>query len=385
MGEDRTWRGTESLRELVAARADPHRDHTALQAAFERANGRIVNSWFAERGACVVVTESGRWPRRRRQVQVLIGNRPAALQVPAFDEAIWRAIWLARLTERGTDRLVTRGSRTVVANLLFTVLVFLLGTLDHVCASCVGSRTTAAERELLATSAAAAGARLDHVETYFDDAEFGAAVRYYLLGLPVGAAVVAGIVAGLFDRAADVTTVGNLMALAAVAGGLGAVASVMFRVTSGQHLAVDAHQGVGVTVVAGAFRTLIGAVSGTALFVLVQAGLLPLDPSGATGQEMFYAGLAFLAGFSERWAQDTILRSTPLTSAPAAGARAPGPDGAAPALPGPALPAQALPAPALPGPVKVRIRPRRGGPHLPHVRRVRVPPGGSDGGGGGAG
>ena len=27
----------------------------------------------------------------------------------------------------------------------------------------------------------------------------------------------------------------------------------------------------------------------------------------------FYAGLAFLAGFSERWAQDTILRSTPVS------------------------------------------------------------------------
>ena len=372
MADGEMWRGTESLRRLVAARGGPREEYVGLEAAFERANGRIVNSWFAESGACVVITDTGRWPRRRRQVLVLIGNRPAALQVPAFDEAIWRAIWLARLTERGTDRLVTRGSRTVVANLLFTVLVFLLGTLDHVCASCAGSRTTSADRELLATAATAAGARLDHVETYFDDAEFGAAVRYYLLGLPVGAAVVAGIVALLFDRTADPTMVGNLLTFAAVAGGLGAVASVMFRVTSGQHLVVDAHQGIAVTVVAGAFRTLIGAVSGTALFVLVQAGLLPLDPSGATGQEMFYAGLAFLAGFSERWAQDTILRSAPLASSqdPAAGARPPG-SGAAAAAP--------------PGPLRVRVRPRRGRPHVPHLRRTHrstAPPAAAVGEGG---
>jgi hypothetical protein len=89
----------------------------------------------------------------------------------------------------------------------------------------------------------------------------------------------------------------------------------MFRVTNGQHLSVDAHQGIAVTVAAGAFRTLIGSVFGVVLFVLVQAGLLPLDPAHASGPAMFYTGLAFLAGFSERWAQDTILRSAPLATA----------------------------------------------------------------------
>ncbi len=50
------------------------------------------------------------------------------------------------------------------------------------------------------------------------------------------------------------------------------------------------------------------------LYVLVQAGLLPLQAPTANGTErtsFFFIGLAFLAGFSERWAQDTIVNSAP--------------------------------------------------------------------------
>jgi hypothetical protein len=100
------WRGTESLRELVEAR-DRKQDHSALRAAFERANGTIVNSWFAERGkACVVITGAGH-RGRRRQVLVLIGNRPAALRVPAFDDAIPprpRTCWPSRRAPAGSER-----------------------------------------------------------------------------------------------------------------------------------------------------------------------------------------------------------------------------------------------------------------------------------------
>ena len=54
----------------------------------------------------------------------------------------------------------------------------------------------------------------------------------------------------------------------------------------------------------GSFRPVIGAVSGIALYFLVQTPLLSIDPEARTLQ--FYAILAFLAGFSERWTQVTL-------------------------------------------------------------------------------
>ena len=69
------------------------------------------------------------------------------------------------------------------------------------------------------------------------------------------------------------------------------------------------------TVLAGALRPIVGAIFGAVLHVLVTGGLLPLampDTAGGQGElNMFFAGLAFLAGFSERWAQDTIVQSIP--------------------------------------------------------------------------
>jgi hypothetical protein len=49
----------------------------------------------------------------------------------------------------------------------------------------------------------------------------------------------------------------------------------------------------------GAFRPLIGAISGVIVYFLVQTSLVPIDESALTFP--FYVVVAFLAGFSERW------------------------------------------------------------------------------------
>ena len=54
---------------------------------------------------------------------------------------------------------------------------------------------------------------------------------------------------------------------------------------------------------------------GIALYVFVTTGLVPFAvPADDLKQQLFFAGLAFLAGFSERWAQDTIVQSAPTRS-----------------------------------------------------------------------
>ena len=49
----------------------------------------------------------------------------------------------------------------------------------------------------------------------------------------------------------------------------------------------------------GAYRPLIGSVSGIVVYFLVQTPLMPLEESALTLP--FFVVVAFLAGFSERW------------------------------------------------------------------------------------
>jgi hypothetical protein len=91
-----------------------------------------------------------------------------------------------------------------------------------------------------------------------------------------------------------------------LAGGFGALVSVMTRM-KGKSLLLDIDTSKRMLTLFGATRILVGAVIGTAICVLVKGGLLPIQVSKSPEFEIFsYMGIAFLAGFGERWAQDML-------------------------------------------------------------------------------
>ena len=95
-----------------------------------------------------------------------------------------------------------------------------------------------------------------------------------------------------------------------IAGGMGALLSVLYGMTSGNlrlhTLFANAESGRGPLVAAGALRPLLGALSGTVVYVLLQSGFIPLKvPDGAAGTHFFIA-IAIVAGFSERWARGVL-------------------------------------------------------------------------------
>ncbi len=96
-------------------------------------------------------------------------------------------------------------------------------------------------------------------------------------------------------------------AIAAPAGALGALVSVLQRMTSGS-LKLDFHAGKRMLTFFGSVRPIIGAVFGMALFALVQGGLLPALGTPRVPLA-FYAVLGFLGGFNERFAQDMLVGS----------------------------------------------------------------------------
>ena len=172
---------------------------------------------------------------------------------------------------------------------------------------------TSAEKTTLANAAKVAMSHLDKLEEYVKRTGVTTAIRYYLIVVAVGVGRV-GTRLFIYMRF-EFAGSSKLFVTTIAAGAIGSVASVMFRITRGQTLSVNIDQGGPVTIINGAFRPLVGAVFGVALYILVQGQLLPLDDPGEVQtriQQFFYAGLAFLAGFSERWAQDTILQSRPL-------------------------------------------------------------------------
>jgi hypothetical protein len=117
-----------------------------------------------------------------------------------------------------------------------------------------------------------------------------------------------------------------------LAGCTGAVVSVMMRITRGT-LTLD-YTMKSMLLPVGVFRPLVGAVFAVAVYVLLSGGLIgAIDvPEDSTSALYFFLALAFIAGFSERFAQDMLsttetdlAKSTRIeaSNAPAASPRSP--------------------------------------------------------------
>jgi hypothetical protein len=70
--------------------------------------------------------------------------------------------------------------------------------------------------------------------------------------------------------------------------------------------------GRGLIWLSGFSRSIVGAIFGLIFYVLINAGLLLLaPPHDIQGRAFFVAAICFAAGFSERRAQDFIMRALP--------------------------------------------------------------------------
>lgn len=150
-------------------------------------------------------------------------------------------------------------------------------------------------------------------EDYFRRASQRRAQLRYLGGMTGGLTIIAGVGVLLSLGLAslpDLDAQAPMFLASLIAGGMGAVLSVLYGMTSGNlklhTLFANAESGMGPLVAAGALRPLLGGLSGIVAFVLLQAGIVPIDvPDGAAGTN-FVIALAILAGFSERWARGIL-------------------------------------------------------------------------------
>jgi hypothetical protein len=145
---------------------------------------------------------------------------------------------------------------------------------------------------------------LKRTEEYYCDAANGQAQMIYFFGMAIVATLLAAfaLLAGYFANVPDVDDRAFFGAI--IAGSLGALVSVVARVNSGRF---DLEYDVGSTYpfFLGGLRPLMGAIFGVAVFFAIDSGLLTL-PKVSDNKFAGIILLAFVAGFSERWAKDTL-------------------------------------------------------------------------------
>jgi hypothetical protein len=124
----------------------------------------------------------------------------------------------------------------------------------------------------------------------------------YIAGAALGAAVIvatAGVIAAVAADSDQTVWLGSI-----AAGAIGALLSVLERLT---RRSLDIRFESDRILLGGVSRPVVGAISGIALFALVDSGIVPLDvPASAAARGLFFAAVAFLGGFSERFAKDVF-------------------------------------------------------------------------------
>lgn len=273
--------------------------HEALR-IFEDEYGQLINAyWCADVESAVALTagkpNSG-WLRRLLSVAPRFHRVSdwATKDEPDIARALHHCDELAiRAGE------VLRGrSRRIAVQLVMTSACHLLSLVDargENSAQAHKASVTAELRELAAIG-----------HSYRQSAN-GDAQLVYFAGMAVGIAALGLLyilAASILDREGveAETIVGCL-----VAGALGAVVSVIARVNSGS-FALDEDVARGYTLFLGSLRPWIGSIFGLLIYFAVTSDFIQIFQVPDDGTEAFYffCVLAFAAGFSERWAQDTL-------------------------------------------------------------------------------
>ena len=202
---------------------------------------------------------------------------------------------------------LTPQPRKICLRMIFGVITTLLGTLDH----------RQLERDTDGLPVKPFGSDPREVETlerelaqakaYYESSAQRQAQLEYLVGmvmflvLAVAGTAAIALTSGLLDEAATVSVLG---------GAAGAVVSVMNRMTGGG-LKVRPEGGKKTIRALGFMRPVIGAVFGAVVYLFLDGGIVQvLSPPDGGANLAFYAGLGFVSGFSERFAQDVIAQAS---------------------------------------------------------------------------
>jgi hypothetical protein len=275
-----------------AVRDDYHRS----LAGFERRHGEIVSAyWCSQVESAVALTYRPRTLWRRAAATFHRETDWATRDDPAIAAELHRC-----------DELAVR-ARTVLSGVRQLICMQLVMACAAHLLSLVDARAADEDDERAAAALAREREALARVEEYYDNAANGQAQLAYFAGMAVvaGALAAAATVWLVLDWATPVA--------ALLAGALGGVVSVIQRINSGT-FSLEYDVGRSYAAFLGGLRPLIGGAFAVVISFAFTGGLvnLPLDgQASADSRRLALIVVSFLAGFSERWAQDTLAAAMP--------------------------------------------------------------------------
>jgi hypothetical protein len=276
-------------------------------AAFETDAGEIVDAYWCRKDASAVALT------RRDPV------RPAGLRraLPHQHDPEYRLYRVSDWVTAGTreipdllhecDILAIKAAHALEGTPRAVVMQWLIAVETHVLGFIERHRESPPEDAEVSSFAARERAELRKIEDYYQRAGEKRGRLHYtegMLGLGVALLLVAALATAAALALFGVLDLGSRgvreFYACGAAGGMGAVVSVLMRMAGRRGGFVIDHElgRLGVTML-GAYRPLVGSVSGIVVYFLVQTTLVPIDPFARSFA--FYVVVAFLAGFSERW------------------------------------------------------------------------------------
>jgi hypothetical protein len=271
--------------------------YETVRSAFEARHGQIIRAyWCAEVESAVALTQRKRLGGLispdygfHRESDWATKNVPdVAAELHRCDELAVRA-----------DAVLTGVRQRICLELVVASASHLLSLADERASSRDKVKTESALRQ--------ERSQIAKVESYYREAANGQAQLVYFGGIAMVMLALTAF-AALWLSIAWATPVAAL-----AAGAVGAVVSVIQRINTGT-FELDYDVGDPYALFLGGLRPLIGGAFGMAITFAFDGGLLhlPVSASASThDRRLALLVLAFLAGFSERWAQDTLTSVMP--------------------------------------------------------------------------
>jgi hypothetical protein len=273
------------------------RKYDACRVAFEKRHGEIVRAyWCANVASAVALTEKKRlgghrapiWGFHRETDTATQTSQDVAAELHRCDELAVRA-----------DTVLTGVRQRICMQLVVAAATHLLSIVD--------ARANGADPTATAAALDPEHTAIDKAEAYYCEAANGQAQMTYFGGM-AGVAIALTVIAGIWlaiDWASPVA--------ALIAGAVGAVVSVIQRINNGK-FTLEYDVGSPYTFFLGGLRPLIGGAFAMAISFAFTGGLLhlPVAANETTDhRRVALLALGFMAGFSERWAQDALTSVLP--------------------------------------------------------------------------
>jgi hypothetical protein len=281
------WRALRAERGTAAL----EKHYNAVKHEFEAANGRIVKSyWCSHVESAVVLTEQ----KPRMSVR--------GIRCGFYLEGDWAAHdWPDIAAElHHCDELAVKATSVLTGVRHRICMNLIMASAEHLM-SLVDRRASGTPPEKDDAVVRRERRCLEKTEHYYTVAANGQAQIVYFAGMASVAVAVAAI-AGVwiaFDYMAPLASL--------IAGAVGAVVSVIQRINAGQ-FELDYDVGRPYAFFLGGLRPLIGGSLALVISFAFTGGLLhlPVASGDPDAKRLALLVVAFVAGFSERWAQDAL-------------------------------------------------------------------------------